>query len=254
MNTVEQTIMPFCENWYRYLKRKSDAEMLAFFKTYLKMCFEDYEPTEDDGEAYDYYWIMKPIVETRIRKIAYGKAGGRPKKDIEKDTEKVEKDTEKDKTPPLEKKRNEMKGKEGKENISTALKRERESPFLPDEKVLAASPSEQNPNCPPTLQDLKIVQRSFNATTKSMQISDADIEYFHSEMSKRNWEWIDYSTGRVIHIRRMGVKKWILQFLRGEEKKSSAARVAAEAASAAEATPVTGAGRCAVPIATTEIV
>lgn len=252
MNTVEQTIMPFCENWYRYLKRKSDAEMLAFFKTYLKMCFEDYEPTEDDGEAYDYYWIMKPIVETRIRKIAYGKAGGRPKKDIEKDTEKVEKDTEKDKTPPLEKKRNEMKGKEWKRSEVSAThsrtrSRSTSSIQTSDDVPAVRSPSDDLPSARPSAEDIRVAAHNLG-------VPDWFRDYYASEMEKVGWiERSSRKAGGTAPVTRSNV----VLSMRGwwdQEKKSSAARVAAEAASAAEATPVTGAGRCAVPIATTEIV
>lgn len=242
MNTVEQTIMPFCENWYRYLKRKSDAEMLAFFKTYLKMCFEDYEPTEDDGEAYDYYWIMKPIVETRIRKIAYGKAGGRPKKDIEKDTEKVEKDTEKDKTPSLEKKRNEVNRKEGnKMKTSSSSSATTETTNESSTSDFLATSSARHAH--PTLEEVRQAARS-------LQIPIDFAEYFCSEMDKLDWEVIDYYSGgqKTVRVNRQTYKHYLTHWWK-KEKKSRAAREENALREKAQ----TGAGRCDLPSFTGDI-
>ena len=249
----------FFENWADYVKLLDDQKRLTFFDTFIKVCFEGAIPSAADGDAFLFYCLIRPAVEERDLRVKLSKSGVearqlKRRKSATTTAVATAVDTAVDTYKRGEEKRRDE--KENEKDISTALKRERESPFLPDEKVLAASPSEQNPNYPPTLQDLKTWQVNFNRTHTSIQISDADIEYFHSEMSKRNWEWVDYSTGRVEHVRRGRFQKQILQFLRGEEKKSSAARESANRGSAddAAAVPMTGAGRCAVPIATTEIV
>ncbi len=73
-------VMPFCENWARLMSRRSDADRLRFFDTYLKACFGNWTPDDDstDGEFED-YWTIQPVVEERVRKGCAGRSGGRPK-------------------------------------------------------------------------------------------------------------------------------------------------------------------------------
>lgn len=73
-------VMPFCENWARLMSRRSDADRLRFFDTYLKACFGNWAPDDDstDGEFED-YWTIQPVVEERVRKGVAGQSGGRPK-------------------------------------------------------------------------------------------------------------------------------------------------------------------------------
>ena len=116
-----------------------------------------------------------------------------------------------------------------------------------DDVPAVRSPSDDLPNARPSAEDIRVAAHNLG-------VPDWFRDYYASEMEKVGWiERSSRKAGGTAPVTRLNV----VLSMRGwwdQEKKSSAARVAAEAASAAEATPVTGAGRCAVPIATTEIV
>lgn len=247
MSVTEQAVMPFCENWAKYLKRKSDAELLVFFKTYLAMCFDGYEAKIEDGEAYDYYWIMSPMITSRVKSVEAGRKGGRPKKG-----EKGEGFSEGlkgglkgvSKSFRKEKNRNE----ENRNEVSDTAHAPADSAsvaetvdggaaddllagpaFDPDPDAEAAPatvggyPVGPNglPIVTPTLADVREAGRRLGC-------DPAFAEYFHAEMEKLGWQSRDRG-GRMF-----AVDRWnLMSILRGwwqTEKKNAAARDSQEAA------------------------
>ena len=254
----------FFENWADFAQSLDERKRLAFFDTFIKVCFEGVIPSAADGDAFMFYCLMRPAVEERDRRAKLSKYGVDARR-LKRQKSAV--DTAVDTTVATEKsavdtavdtyKRGEEKRRDEKENESESVARSRKhsrtrsrstsSIQTSDDVPAVRSPSDDLPNARPSAEDIRVAAHNLG-------VPDWFRDYYASEMEKVGWiERSSRKAGGTAPVTRSNV----VLSMRGwwdQEKKSSAARVAAEAASAAEATPVTGAGRCAVPIATTEIV
>ncbi len=263
----------FFENWADYVKLLDEKKRLTFFDTFIKVCFDGAIPSAADGDAFMFYCLIRPAVEERDLRVKLSKSGvearqvKRRKSSVDTavttavDTA-VTTAVDTAVTTAVDTavdtyKRGEEKRRDEKENESESVARSRKhsrtrsrstsSIQTSDDVPAVRSPSDDLPNARPSAEDIRVAAHNLG-------VPDWFRDYYASEMEKVGWtERNSRKPGSTIPVTRSNV----VHSMRGWwecEKKSSAARVAAEAASAAEATPMTGAGRCAVPIATTEIV
>ena len=247
----------FFENWADYVKLLDDQKRLTFFDTFIKVCFEGEIPSAADGDAFMFYCLIRPAVEERDLRVKLSKSGVEARQlKRRKSAATTTVDTAVDTAVDTYKRGEEMRRDE-KENESESVARSRKhsrtrsrsasSIQTSDDVPAVRSPSDDLPNARPSAEDIRVAAHNLG-------VPDWFRDYYASEMEKLGWtERNSRKPNGTAPVTRSNV----VHSMRGwwdQEKKSSAARVAAEAASAAEATPVTGAGRCAVPIATTEIV
>ena len=247
----------FFENWADYVKLLDDQKRLTFFDTFIKVCFEGAIPSAADGDAFMFYCLIRPAVEERDLRVKLSKSGVearqlKRRKSATTTAVATAVDTAVDTYKRGEEKRRDEKENES-ESVARSRKHSRPRPRsassiqTSDDVPAVRSPSDDLPNARPSAEDIRVAAHNLG-------VPDWFRDYYASEMEKVGWiERSSRKAGGTAPVTRSNV----VLSMRGwwdQEKKSSAARVAAEAASAAEATPVTGAGRCAVPIATTEIV
>ena len=255
----------FFENWADYVKLLDDQKRLTFFDTFIKVCFEGAIPSAADGDAFMFYCLIRPAVEERDLRVKLSKSGVEArqlKRRKSATTTAVATAVDTAVATAVDTavdtyKRGEEKRRDEKENESESVARSRKhsrtrsrsasSIQTSDDVPAVRSPYDDLPNARPSAEDIRVAAHNLG-------VPDWFRDYYASEMEKVGWiERSSRKAGGTAPVTRSNV----VLSMRGwwdQEKKSSAARVAAEAASAAEATPVTGAGRCAVPIATTEIV
>ena len=247
----------FFENWADYVKLLDDQKRLTFFDTFIKVCFEGAIPSAADGDAFMFYCLIRPAVEERDLRVKLSKSGVEARQLKRRKSATTTAVATAVDTAVDTYKRGEEKRRDEKENESESVARSRKhsrtrsrsasSIQTSDDVPAVRSPSDDLPNARPSAEDIRVAAHNLG-------VPDWFRDYYASEMEKVGWiERSSRKAGGTAPVTRSNV----VLSMRGwwdQEKKSSAARVAAEAASAAEATPVTGAGRCAVPIATTEIV
>ena len=247
----------FFENWADYVKLLDDQKRLTFFDTFIKVCFEGAIPSAADGNAFMFYCLIRPAVEERDLRVKLSKSGVEARQLKRRKSATTTAVATAVDTAVDTYKRGEEKRRDEKENESESVARSRKhsrtrsrstsSIQTSDDVPAVRSPSDDLPNAKPSAEDIRVAAHNLG-------VPDWFRDYYASEMEKVGWiERSSRKAGGTAPVTRSNV----VLSMRGwwdQEKKSSAARVAAEAASAAEATPVTGAGRCAVPIATTEIV
>ena len=247
----------FFENWADYVKLLDDQKRLTFFDTFIKVCFEGAIPSAADGDAFMFYCLIRPAVEERDLRVKLSKSGVEARQLKRRKSATTTAVATAVDTAIDTYKRGEEKRRDEKENESESVARSRKhsrprsrstsSIQTSDDVPAVRSPSDDLPNARPSAEDIRVAAHNLG-------VPDWFRDYYASEMEKVGWiERCSRKAGGTAPVTRSNV----VLSMRGwwdQEKKSSAARVAAEAASAAEATPVTGAGRCAVPIATTEIV
>ena len=247
----------FFENWADYVKLLDDQKRLTFFDTFIKVCFEGAIPSAADGDAFMFYCLIRPAVEERDLRVKLSKSGVEARQLKRRKSETTTAVATAVDTAVDTYKRGEEKRRDEKESESESVARSRKhsrtrsrstsSIQTSDDVPAVRSPSDDLPNARPSAEDIRVAAHNLG-------VPDWFRDYYASEMEKVGWiERSSRKAGGTAPVTRSNV----VLSMRGwwdQEKKSSAARVAAEADSAAEATPVTGAGRCAVPIATTEIV
>ena len=267
----------FFENWADYVKQLDEQRRLMFLDTFIKVCFDGEIPSATDGDAFLFYCLMRPAVEERDLRIKLSKSGVEARrlkrsKSAEEGAADTAVATAVDTavatavdTAVATYMRREEKRRDEKESESESVARSRKhtrTRSRSNSSMTSAAPSASGettqgqaesppsaalPNARPSEVDIRVAAHNLG-------VPDWFRDYYASEMNKVGWiERSSRKAGGTTPVTRSNV----VLSMRGwwdQEKKNSAARVAAEAASSAEATPVTGAGRCAVPIATTEIV
>ena len=255
----------FFENWADYVKLLDDQKRLTFFDTFIKVCFEGVIPSAADGDAFMFYCLIRPAVEERDLRVKLSKSGVEArqlKRRKSAATTAVATAVDTAVATAVDTavdtyKRGEEKRKDEKENESESVTRSRKhsrtrsrstsSIQTSDDVPAVRQPSDDLPHARPSDDDIRIAAHNIGC-------DNWFVDYFKSEMDKVGWiQRSSRKAGEVEPVTRSNV----VLVMRGWweiEKKSSAARVAAEAVSAAEATPMTGAGRRSVPVFTSEIV